>query len=261
MIELDPYKFHTVSPLFDEIDHNVALVYSVIEGNSPGRIFVDHPHSPSSAFLFPEGTYYYVGGSENNEKFNRALVRLIFQDLLPHAIEKELILFAFSDAWREKLDSLLSDRGVTRIHRKIFTFNPTKFEIHAGWRERIPEGFCLRHIDEQFAEKHPVYKPIVDPGAKKFGVCLLKNDEIVSACTSVCVGRNKAEIDIHTAEKYRKQGFAILTACTFIETCLSKGLTPNWACWPERKASCALAKKLGFENKPDVPAHYWAESQ
>jgi hypothetical protein len=38
-----------------------------------------------------------------------------------------------------------------------------------------------------------------------------------------------------------------------------KGLKPNRACWPEREASRALARKLGFEEKPDVPALLWFE--
>jgi RimJ/RimL family protein N-acetyltransferase len=40
---------------------------------------------------------------------------------------------------------------------------------------------------------------------------------------------------------------------------LDRYLEPHWACWPEREASIALAKKLGFEEAQDVPAYYWRE--
>ena len=62
MIELSPHEFGAVSSLFDRIEHNVALVRSVIEGNSPGRVFVDHREVPSSAYLVHEGAFHYVRG-------------------------------------------------------------------------------------------------------------------------------------------------------------------------------------------------------
>jgi RimJ/RimL family protein N-acetyltransferase len=260
MLELQTPEFYTVADLFNGIDHNAALVFSVIEGNSRGRIFVDRPVSPSSVFLLHEGAFSFVGGSPNHSEFIQALEPLIFDDLLPCAKEKELILFAFSEDWRGKLDAQLSRRGVIRIHRKVFTFNPLRFEAHEGWRARLPEGYSIRPIHERLAEAHPEFRPVVEPGAQRFGVCLERGDEIVSACYAVCVGRGEAEIDIFTVDAHQRKGFATLAACAFIEECLSRGLTPNWACWPYREASVALAIKLGFEPKPDVPAHYWAEN-
>jgi len=259
MIELDASEFHKVTPIFRGIDHNIAVVHSVIEGNNPGRVFADNPLAPTSAFLFPEGTFLYVGGNENDSAFGQSLKNLIFDDILPHAAEKELILFSFSDAWRNRLDALLREKSVIRIHRKVFTFSPERFSVHKQWRDRIPDGFCMRQIDEQLAERQPAYRPIVS-SSKKFGFCLLREDQVVSDCVSIFVGKGEAEIDIHTHEKYRGRGLATLTASAFIEACLSRELRPNWACWPERRASWALAKKLGFEEKPDVPAHYWAEN-
>jgi RimJ/RimL family protein N-acetyltransferase len=87
----------------------------------------------------------------------------------------------------------------------------------------------------------------------------MKDDELAVVCSSVCVGGIEAEIDIFTDEKYRQQGLATIAACAFIEESLSRNLTPNWACWPEREASVALAKKLGFVEQLDAPAHLWAE--
>ena len=171
-------------------------------------------------------------------QFGQSFKSLLFDDLLPQAAEKELILFSFSDAWRNRLDELLRDKGVIRIHRKVFTFNPDKFSAHKDWRDRIPDGFCMRQIDEQLAERQPAYRPIV-ASSKKFGFCLLKEEQVVSECVSIFVGKGEAEIDIHTHEEYRGRGLATLTASAFIEACLSRGLRPNWACWPERRASWA----------------------
>ncbi|MCA9935653.1 MAG: GNAT family N-acetyltransferase [Anaerolineales bacterium] len=257
MIELNTNDFLTVSPLFKGIEHNESLVFSVIEGNSPGRVFVDRLDAPASVYLLHEGAFHFVGGSAVNDCFNQALVSLIFDDVLSSSEEQELVLFAFSEIWRETLDALLSHHGAIRIRRKTFAFNPTGFQACGDWRGQIPEGFHIRHVDKKLAEKHVVYRPLIEAGSQRFGTCLMKGDEIISVCQAVCVGGGKAEIDIHTEEIHQRQGYAFLTACAFIEECLQRNLTPSWSCWPEREASCVLAKKLGFEEMPDIPAHYW----
>ncbi|MBN1873989.1 MAG: GNAT family N-acetyltransferase [Anaerolineae bacterium] len=259
-MELTPNEFYTVAPLFAGIGHNVALVYAVIEGNSPGRIFIDRPGDPLSALVLTDAGYSYVGGHPDNDEFNRALAPLLFNEILPQMEEKELILFAFSEAWRDKLDILLRPHGAIVIQRKVFDFNPGRFAVHAGWRARVPAGFQMRRIDTSLAEKRPDFSPLVEAQSKRFGVCLMQDDAIVSACTAVGVGGGEAEVDIYTEEAYQGRGYGFLTACAFIEECLARGLTPSWACWPYRVASQALAHKLGFEARPDAPAHFWAEN-
>ena len=259
MIELQANEFYTVIPLFEHINHNAALVYAVLERNSPGRVFADRRDTPSSAFLFLQDAFYYVGGSAANEAFSRELVTLLFDDLLSHATDKELVLFAFSEAWQAKLAALLGPHRAILIQRKIFAFNADKFKSSAAWREPVPPNLRLVPINAQLAQAHPHLKPLVGPTSKRFGVCLIDGDEILSTCQAVCVGRGEVEIDIHTPEKHRRKGYATLTACAFIQESLDRGLTPNWSCWPERNASCTLARKLGFEDRPSVFAHYWAE--
>ena len=259
MLEIDASIFHKVIPLFSQIEHNIATVYSVLEGNSPGRVFVDKLHHPSCAFLFPEGTFYYIAGDEKNETFCHSICQLLFNKILPSADEKEMVLFTFSEAWRERLDKLLEEKGAIRIYRKVFDFNSEKYFEYSQKRKDIPNGMHLQPIDTNLAERFPQYRSMVDPRSKRFGYCLMNGEEVVSECSSIYVGNGEAEIAIHTAEEYRRRGYALLVAGAFIDACQEKGLRPNWACWPERQASWALAKKLGFEEKPDVPVHLWAE--
>jgi len=257
MIELSSHEFGSVSSLFDGIEHNVALVHSVIEGNSPGRVFVDRRESPSSAYLIHEGAFHYVAGDPSNGEFNDAMIAYLFDEVLSGPEAQELVLFAFSEAWRQALDALLSPRGAKRIRRKTFAFHPTRFHAHDGWRESLPDGVCVQCIDERLANRNPDYTPLLDPRTQRFGACVAVGDDIASACTAVAVGGGEVEIDIHTNETHRRQGHALRAACAFIEQAQARGLRPNWSCWPERDASCALAGKLGFEDGPDVPAHFW----
>jgi GNAT superfamily N-acetyltransferase len=258
MIELSANAIDRAMPLFVGIEHNVPLVFGVLEGHSSGRLFVDSQAAPTSALLVTDVGFMYVGGSSANEDFNRALAPLLFDELLPQMTEPELILFAFSQGWRDQLERLLRPYGAIVVPRKVFTFQPSAFAEHAGWREQIPEGFRLQAIDAALAERVPAYAPLVDPRTRRFGVCMLHGEEVASACTAVSVGGGEVEIDIQTAEPYRGRGLGYLTACAFIEASLARGLTPSWACWPHRVASQALAQKLGFEPRPDVPTYYWS---
>ena len=113
----------------------------------------------------------------------------------------------------------------------------------------------MRRVDEQLVETHTDYRPLIDAMTKRFGVCVMMGDEVASICRAVAVGGGEAEVDMYTAEKYRRRGYAQWAACAFIEECLARNLTPSWICWPEREASYALAKKLGLDDRPDVQAH------
>lgn len=243
MNELSQINFHNASSIFATIDHNIAIVHAVLEGNSPGKIFVDTPHSPTIALLYAEDAFFYVVGDENSASTTE-IVPLIFDHVLPQMKEQEVVLFSFSDSWRRKLDELLHAKGAIQIHRKMYKFNPKRFSPQSFV---LPDGFSLHGMEGQFTL-----------ASKRFGVRLMDGDVLVSECSSVFVGGGEAEIDIHTNEKYQRHGFATLTTSVFIEACLAKNLTPNWACWPERQASQMLANKLGFEELPDVPAHLWA---
>ena len=259
IVELSYADFRRAESLCCAIPHNRAIVYAVLEGHSPGRVFVDQPDSPACALLYPEGAYFYVAGDENNEEFCGALPSLLFDRLSPLLAEPELVLFPFTPAWQRKLELLLGERGVITIRRKIFHFNPQRFALQNGWRSRMPEGFRLQPIDSSLVIRQPAFQPLLDPATQRFGFAILYGEQIASACTAVFVGGGEAEIDIFTEEAYRGRGLATLAACAFIEECQSRGLVPIWSCWPEREASWALALKLGFEECPDAPALLWAE--
>lgn len=260
MVELSQTEFQNVKKLFRKVDHSAAVIHAVLEGNSPGKVYADNQVTPTVALLFPEGTFYYAAGNENSAVLNHDLVPLLFDRLVPESQEKEMVLFSFSDAWRDKLDRLLRSRGVIRISRKVFGFNIDKFKHLPNWKSGIQDGFRMRKIDVEFAEQYPAFKAIVDPRSKRLGVCLTSGDEIVCDCSSIHVGNGEAEIGISTNEKYQGKGYATLTGNAFIEDCIDRGLKPSWSCWPERRASVALAKALGFDELPDAQAHYWTEN-
>jgi len=52
MYEPAKMEYGKVLPIFEIIEINRPAVFGVIEGNNPGRIFVDHREKPTTTFIF-----------------------------------------------------------------------------------------------------------------------------------------------------------------------------------------------------------------
>lgn len=267
MFELSSQDFGRIEPLIQDIDHDAPIIYAVLEHSSPGRIWVDNVVAPTAAFIYPYGAFYYIVGEPNKNGFLPAIWDLLQNSILPdiqNPAGREVVLFALSGNWQKPLELFMkTQRGITII-RKTFRFNAERFIPQPEWRVKILEDMTLRAIDAEILAHDSL--PIVNLDtwnspqiffSKGAGACLLHQGKVVSACATVFVGRGVAELDVHTLEAYHGQGLARFTAAACIEMCLAKGLQPRWACWPEREASIALAKRLGFEEYQNVPAYYW----
>ena len=264
MLELKADQFHIMLPLLDKMEYGGFCPNSVIEGNHPGRIFVDKPIEPEIGFVWCRGGFYCLAGNENNEGFNQSLMDLLFDKLDHHTFW----LYPYPvSSWERKLDSLLGDR-VTKMSFRSFRFNPSEFQKLLPWRDKIPSGFEVKRIDEKLMSRigeirgltRRFWKSTEDFMKIGFGFCLLHRGEIVTFCYSAFVGGGKYEIDIRTVEKYRRQGFGEFNACAFIEHCLNKNKIPSWHCGSTNVPSDALARKLGFEPKVDFPIYRWIEA-
>jgi len=256
--ELETTAYEKTRPLFQEMGHSQLFADAIFEGNHVGRIYVDDPEHPTTALLAPMCEFFFTAGRTDNTAFNEAMRALILSELV--SSEGDLLLFPTTEVWRGALDTLFGDFKRLHVARKAFTFLPTMFtERHAGWRERIPSGYVIRQYDRALAEDTELadfwgnLDTFLTHGV---GFAVMKGDEVISRCHSVMVGCGEAEISIETAEAYRRQGFATLAACAFIEGCIGQGLRPAWSCWDNNIPSQILAQKLGFNHPVDVPAIY-----
>jgi len=244
MIELRPSQFTAAAPLFAEINHDVPIVFSVLEGTAVGRVFVDRVDRPRCALLDVRDAFSYIAGDEKNDAFARAVMSYLFDGARPSQERHSCVLVAFTDAWRARLDELLAFKGATRLVRKAFSFDAATAPDFHLWRGRVPEG-------------HRMELTALTEGDARFVLRLTCGEEVVSECGAVVIGRGEAEADVHTAEDHQRRGLGTITASAFLEECCRRGLKPSWSCWSDREASIALAKKLGFVEREDVPAHYW----
>ncbi len=118
-------------------------------------------------------------------------------------------------------------------------------EIDAILAQRLADDICA------------TWRNIEDFLANGFGYCLLEGGDIASVCLSAFAARGQVEIGVHTGEKFRRRGYASLTAAAMIAHCLDNEQTPHWECFWDNEPSIALAVKLGFEVENDSPIFYW----
>ena len=258
MVELAPSRYAKVLPLFSSIASHRAIVYSVLERNNPGRVFVDNASNPRSAFLFSVTEFFYFAGDETNAAFMEEMRNIIFNDLLspPYSVS----FGGFTPAWKETLDRWLTGMPGGWANRAELDFPPKNFAALQEWRTRIPDGYRIAPFDPQLAGCTAGIEQLWN-GAQNFmdqgaGYAVLEGDEIVSSCFMVVKGAGEAEISVDTHEAHRRRGLAQLCVSAFVETCLQRGLRPHWTCWADNLASLKLAQSLGFTRRSESPVRY-----
>lgn len=256
---LEEKDYERVRPIFKPLDFNLTLT-AVIEGTSPGRIYVDDIASPRTAFMCSaEG--YYLSGYESNEAFNAALNKLIVEKISAgdtvRENEEELALCVHPEIWEAKLDALLYRSPIKGVRRHYLC---NKLQV-VDWKDSIPEGFSIRRIDRNLLDtlgskvpRHIANWMRTNWGSidhfmhRGFGFCMLHGKEVVSWCVADCASGDACEIGIHTRSDYRRRGLATLTAAATVDYCFSNGFRSiGWHCNEDNLGSRGVAEKVGFE--------------
>jgi GNAT superfamily N-acetyltransferase len=269
MYELTPDQFSGIHLLYQPLSGCIPL-QGILEKRHAARIFVDQPRSPSCAFTWTRWGHFYLAGADDNREFVRALQENLDSLLLPASKalgESTFILWTDRPAWENRLPDLLPGRSPLKIFRRTFDFDPATFYEGRYSRPVMPPGFALQPIDAALLEKDQrlaaeiltAWASLDDFVRDGAGACLMDGEQLASACFSLFLGRGMAEVNVFTAEEYRRRGFAILTTAGFIDACLKRGLRPNWECFWDNLPSLRLAENLGFKAKSDIPVYYWEE--
>lgn len=247
MYELVHSEYQQVRPLFEDLTHSRALVFSLLESNHLGRVFVGRAESPTAAFLALACEFWYVGGDAGNQAFLREIRHRILPELLPSG--GPLFLFPADAAWQQALQAALADLQTMVIARSEFALDEARFAAQGACQEHIPAGFSVQRYDRALAaglELEPFWGGLDRFLEGGFGFAVLRGDEVVSRCHTVMVGDGRAEIGVETSEPYRRQGLGALAASALIQHGLARGIRPAWSCWSINTPSLRMAHKLGF---------------
>ncbi|MDP4144102.1 MAG: GNAT family N-acetyltransferase [Bacillota bacterium] len=257
MYKLNSYEYKKVEHIFKELAFNI-VVKSVIDGNTPGEIYVDNKENPKTALVWDMMAELLIEGEAYNDEFNKEINRLIMEELKPRAAQRYIPSFdlTYSREFENKLHILLVMENCTRVDRTAYRFN----SLQVNWRELIPKDCSMVIIDEKFLERKDLkhiegvkgwidsfWHSPKDLASNGVGYCLIKDDAVVSWCLSVFVSGSTFEFGLETVEQFRGNNYGKLTAAACMEYCISKNIVPFWQCNDENIPSNKLAESIGFE--------------
>jgi RimJ/RimL family protein N-acetyltransferase len=255
---LEENEYERIRPLFDGLRYNL-VIDSVIDGNTRAWVYADDVSCPRSAFMWNRQDAMLLAGDADNDEFNRALDRLITEEIIPDARERyipHLSLHYFPQAWESKAGVILRDKHPVKARRRFYTLADLKVDWKAGLRpgytmQRMDDKLLartdLKNVDQVLGWILSFWHSTQDFTRTGFGFCLIQGETILSWCLSVFASENEFELGLATDAAYRKQGLATLTASACIDHCTTHQLTPLWHCWDGNLPSIAVAEKVGFE--------------
>ena len=244
------------------------LFSALLEGNSLAQIYVDNQFKPKSVFLWDRANnVFYLSGDESNTTFNTELSKIIDEQMRP-------VLLLHRPYFRLRLLTSKGDQKLplvlrhTHLRRGCYMFLSHQKAVGTDWKERVPLGFTLKRIDENFLYS-PRYKNVefvvreilqMWPSIDRFitfgfGFSFVTKDRVAIFCTSEYVSKDKCGIGIETLQWYRNKGLATIAASAFVQHCQYKGITPYWECNVENLAPRRVAAKVGFIKELAYPMY------
>ena len=265
--ELPPSQYRLVSPLFEDVWIDKALIDSVIEGAEPARVFVDDTLQPDTVLMCCEGGEYVIMGNPH-----QGPVRQFIKDMPGEAEVFNRERFAFfmpQIAWGDVLNEDFGGE-IPIFPTRSFRYAGPSIEPVERWQERGIRGDArvrridsdlLQQIDQGALKTGKAFKvrgqegveipaaELAEIGPHRLGFCSIVGDEIASVARAgrFSLGSKYASLGVDTTMHFRGQGLATLACVALIEACLERGLTPLWNCLASNEASANTALKLGME--------------
>ena len=261
MFELNKNDYSVILPLLVNSKQEV-LPFSIAQGINPGRIFVDHNDHPNIVLIWTTVGYYFLFGDPefaNLSKISQTLSN-IFVLASKASGETGFILIPSNDSWKSVIPFVLPDQKVIEIFRTPHELDKQKFSQEILPKAIVPEGFEIRKLEADLAEKIGVlasWSSIDDFLTHGIGYAVMKEGQLASYCYSVFSSQEAVEIDVQTIENFRGLGLATLVCSTLMQASILKGKKPNWECFKDNSSSLKLAERLGYSAKHEYPVYFW----
>lgn len=269
--ELEQNAFKRVLPLVQGLDYWLAL-RAAVEGNNPGRIFVDDVDNPSTFFaLTVEG--YLLAGDYHNEKTNNDICSFLAEQIFTGQIyvrnKKTMFLTVFPEVWEGLLPELIPTHHLLKRERYHYVCRA----VTVDWRSSIPEGYTVHRVDYTVLNDTRIVFPDIlrswmdideQWGTKenfvKKGVsfCVLYGQNVVSWCTPDCVAGDHIDVGVITHPDHRQRGLAAVAVAATVDYCLNHGFSAvGWHCNATNTASKKTAEKVGFNREHAYTEYFY----
>lgn len=269
--ELKPDEFERARPLFQGCDYSLSI-HAAIEGNNPGRLFVDDANHPRTALALTVEGYFLVGDDDNLET-NSALRRLFKERIFTGEVfvngNWSVSLAVHPEAWEARLPELIPTHDVEKLERYHYVCRAVTLD----WRSGIPEGYTVRRVDgvllddpgivfpdvmREWMDFDQVWWTVENMLSKGVSFAVLHENQVVAWCTPDCVAGDRIDVGVITHPAHRRRGLASAVVAATVEHCLSQGFSAvGWHCNAENVASCKTAEKVGFVRNREYAYYYY----
>lgn len=264
LAKLIPAQYAGILPLFEDFIRD-PLMYAVLEGHRPGRVYADDPDAPRFAVVWTETECLYVAGSVDEPPHMQALADLIGAQLIPigKALGMEFLsIFSTPPGAALSLEKTLAHLEPLRTPANTFQFNLGLYRSLRSGLRAVPDGFTLRRLDEKLLFD-PANESLLDSVTHYWGTvpaflshapgyALLKETQVVSWLYVQAIGGGGQAPDVWTDPEMRSLGLASVIGARWIEDCLMQGQVPFWLNDDANQASRRLAENLGFDYSGDI---------
>jgi hypothetical protein len=260
MHELEFLDFSKIGPLFGKHRQYIP-VRAIIEGNFPGRVFVDRPTNPRLALVWALSRWAYIEGDPDTVGFQESLIELLNETIIPDSTGIDQNWFELyvpnSSSWMIRVAAAMSQFGVAKHFESVYRWDRKKYERFRR-AYSYPEGVKTVTVDI------PILRDSVPPTPsipKHFhfksavGCRVTVGDRGVAQCRSNgFAAGSEFMIDVETFDQNdRSKGYSSAAGVALLDHCRDNGLIPVWETTEHNLASQRLAEKLGFISDQSYP--------
>lgn len=245
-----------------------STITTCLQGRCGGGVFADSADAPTAAKAVIGGRIPGSGGfaflAGDPECPEAAALAKKWEPAWPGCV----VIVPENERWCGVVERAFGE-GAKRLTRYATSQTERHFDRAQleRWAASLPEGFTLRRIDRELYERCRSTTWAID-GVANFstaeeyeeyglGFACLCGDELAGVISTYSSYDGGIEIEIATAEKFRRRGIARANAARILLECLDRGLTPHWDA--ANTMSLALAKQLGFVFEREYPAYFIAQ--
>ena len=253
--ELSAADYVRVETLYEPLAF-MPFCAGVLRRSHEGRVFVDAPAQPRTAFMLTWGCWGYLAGDPDNAPFLHALNEALFARTLLDEGAWGLFLSCPPEGWAAPVAAVCAPRPPIELPRRHYVIR----QPGSDWRTHVPPGYAIRRMDRSLLDMPGLELPgevksmidainwdsgVVDKGC---GFVALYGNQLAAHAMIDCVVGDAGEIGLFTRPAHRRRGLATATAAATIAYGLAHGLaTVVWDCYEHNAGSVRTAEKLGLE--------------
>ena len=233
--------------LYRQNGKQFPIIASVVRGQQRCSCLADSPSKPQAAMVFHDtGFAMFLGKSDS---FEEQLIGELCQKKLP--IPSYILWYDAPERIINKIQEKIHG-PVRKRERMRFQYRPDTNAAHGTTQQKEIRAESISKANFEEVEKLGLkigsrfWRSQDDFLQNGLGSCCFYENEIASACYSVAVADNQAEIDVFCREEFRRKNLAVVAVQHFLDGCKERNITPMWDAFVNNEASMKLAGKCGF---------------